>query len=266
MDDGTSPTRPLAGQRALITGASRGIGLAAAKALARQGASVLLSARKLPDLEAAVTAIEGDGGEAHAIPCDVTDSTAVKTLGKTVLSDHGPIDILVSNAGFAESAPFTRTDRSLWDRTIALNLTAAYEITQAFLPCMLEARSGRIIYIASVAGKVGAPYVTAYCAAKHGLIGLTKALALEVARKGVTVNAVCPSYVDTDMTDRSIQNIMQKTGMTEPDARDAIVDQNPQHRLISPQEVADAVVYLASPGARGINGQALNLCGGATPL
>lgn len=266
--DGDAPQtqRLLTGKRALVTGASRGIGLAIAKTLAKEGATVLLSARKREALDAAVRDIAASGGIAYAIACDVTDAAAIAGLAAEIQREHGPLDILVSNAGFAESAPFVRTDRELWDRTIALNLTAAYEITQAFLPSMLAARSGRVIYIASVAGKVGAPYVTAYCAAKHGLIGLTKALALEVARKGVTVNAVCPSYVDTDMTGRSIDNIVQKTSMTPEAARAAIEQQNPQHRLIAPEEVANAVLYLASPAARGVNGQALNLCGGATPL
>ena len=187
-------------------------------------------------------------------------------MHRRVVAELGPVDILVNNAGSADSAPFGRVSQADWNHAIAVNLTSVFLTTQAFLPGMIARGHGRITNGAPAAGKVGYAYVAPYCAAKHGVIGLTKALALEVARKGITVNAVCPSYVDTPMTDRSVANIAAKTGRSEVEAREALLALNPQHRLVSTEEVAAMVAWLASDAARGVNGQAWNICGGATPL
>lgn len=256
----------LKGKTVLITGASRGIGRAVAVAFSRTGAKLALTGRDEKALEETLGQVQAGDGEAQSFLLDVTDSESIRALPERVKSQVGSVDILVNNAGIAESQPFLKTDRSLWDRIIAVNLTAVYEMTRACLPGMLERKAGRIINISSVAGKVGHPYVTAYCASKHGVLGLTRALALEVAKKGVTVNAVCPSYVNTPMTDQSLTNIQEKAGVTRDSAMEAILGANPQGRLIEPEEVADAVLYLASENAASINGQAINICGGATPV
>jgi len=254
----------LEGRVALVTGASRGIGRAVAEQLARAGAEVALSARDSADLKAATEQVRRAwSGRAHAFACDVTDAAAVVKVAKDIEAKLGPVDILVNNAGAAASAPFLKTDRQTWDHLLALNLTAVFTLTQAVLPGMLARKSGRIINVASTAGKVGYPYTVAYCASKHGVVGLTRALALEVAARGVTVNAVCPSFVETDMTSRSIQTIVDKTGRSPEDARKELEKLNPQGRLIQPDEVASTVLYLCSDAAVGVNGQALSICGGA---
>jgi NAD(P)-dependent dehydrogenase (short-subunit alcohol dehydrogenase family) len=171
-------------------------------------------------------------------------------------------DILVNNAGIAESAPFVQTDDELWQRHLAINLTGTFYCTRAALPAMLARGWGRIINVASIAGKTGAPYIAAYAASKHGVLGLTRSLALEVATKGVTVNAICPGYVDTDMTTRALERIEAKTGRSATDALEAIKRMSPQQRLITPEEVAAVALLLASDEGRGINGQALNVDGG----
>jgi NAD(P)-dependent dehydrogenase (short-subunit alcohol dehydrogenase family) len=217
-------------------------------------------------LERVVAQLGEHGWKGAAFTCDVTDRTAVEALPDRVTRSLGPASVLVNNAGAAASAPFARTDPDLWNTMIAANLTSTYLVTRAFRPGLLERGYGRVVNVASTAGKVGFPYVSAYCAAKHGVIGLTKALAAELATKGITVNAVCPSYVDTPMTDAAIENIVAKTNKSAEEARASLLAANPQHRLITPEEVAAAVVYLTSDAARGINGQALNLCGGALPF
>lgn len=253
-------------QTVMVTGGSRGIGRAVAMAFGHAGYRVAVSGRDEAALAEVVHEVEGAGARAAAFACDATDGDAVDALPARVAAALGPVAVLVNNAGAAESAPFLRTEPAQWDRMIAINLTSVFRMTRAFLPAMLERKAGRVVTVASTAGKIGYPYVSAYCAAKHGVIGLTKSLAAEVATKGVTVNAVCPSYVDTPMTDASIRNIVAKTGKTPDEARAVLVERNPQRRLITPDEVAAAVLYLASDAARGINGQAINLCGGELPF
>lgn len=248
---------------ALVTGASSGIGRAIAVAIAPHVSAVALVGRDIERLEAAKRDIQLAKGRAATFVCDLADPAAIAALPKRVRVEFGDVSILVNNAGVAESAPFQKTTRELWDKTLAIDLTAVFLLTQAFLPAMLATGYGRIIQVASTAGHVGYPYVAAYCAAKHGVLGLTRSLALEVAAKGITVNAICPSFVDTPMTEKSVANIVAKTGRSEEDAKASLAALNPQRRLVTPEEIADLVVYLASDSARGINGQALNVCGGA---
>lgn len=250
---------------ALVTGASSGIGRSIALALARAGRPCALVGRNVERLNETAAAVRADGGIAECFSCDLEDAASIAALVGPVTASLGTVEILVNNAGIAESAPFQKTTKELWDRTIAIDLTAVFLTTQAFLPAMLAAKRGRVIQIASTAGKIGYPYVAAYVAAKHGVVGLTKALALEVASKGVTVNAVCPSYVDTPMTERSVANIAEKTGKSRDDARSLLAKQNPQGRLVTPDEVAATVVWLTSDAARAINGQSIALCGGEVP-
>lgn len=258
--------KELEGRIALVTGASRGIGRACALALADASAAVALVGRAANDLADVEASVATRGVRAASFVCDVTDPATVAKLPALVHAALGSVDVLVNNAGAAESRPFAKADLEHWERMLRVNLTSAFLVTRAFLPGMLERGFGRVIQIASVAGKVGAPYVAAYTAAKHGVVGFTKALALEVAKKGVTVNAVCPGYVDTPMTDASVDNIVVRTGKSADDARSILARTNPQERLIEPEEIAATVLFLASAAARGINGQAINICGGATPL
>ncbi|HEY1722442.1 MAG TPA: SDR family NAD(P)-dependent oxidoreductase [Magnetospirillaceae bacterium] len=247
------------GRHALVTGAGSGIGAAVAQALSARGAKVTLAGRRKDKLEAEHSKLTG---EAAIVAIDVSDPTSVAAGVKDSIAALGLIDILVNNAGHAPSAPFLKTSLETWNSAIAVDLTGVFLVTQAVLPMMLERQYGRIISIASTAGLIGYSYVTAYCAAKHGVIGLTRALALEVARKGVTVNAVCPGFTETPLLDEVIANIMRTTGLDEKAARARLTAGNPQGRFVTPEEVADAVVWLASPGAAAINGQAIPVAGG----
>ena len=245
----------LQGKHAVVTGASRGIGLAIARAVRAQGAQVTLMARAARALEVAAAEL---GGDTAWQAVDVTDADSVAAA----FARAGAVDILVNNAGQAASAPFGRTDAALWQRMLDVNLTGAYHCIQAALPGMVDAGWGRVVNVASTAGLTGYRYVAAYCAAKHGLVGLTRALALELASRGVTVNAVCPGYTETDIVADAVANIVRKTGRTEAQARAELASANPQGRLVQPDEVAHAVAWLCMPGAAAMNGQAIAVAGG----
>lgn len=202
------------------------------------------------------------GRRVLAFKCDITKLSAVSELATAVQEELGPVDILVNNAGIAESHKFAGHPDHLWEQTLALNLSAVYHVTKAFYPSMTQRQWGRIIMIASIAGKVGLKYASAYAASKHGLLGFTRSIALEAAAHNITVNAVCPGYVDTPMTKRTIGNIVSRTDMTETEARSLLARNNPQNRLVDPSEVAAMVVMLATDSAHGINGQAINVDGG----
>lgn len=248
-------------RRVLITGAGRGIGREIALRFAAAGATVVVSSRTQSELEAVADEIEAAGGAAHAITCDVTDPGQVSRLAATVRERMDRTDVLVNNAGAVGSHKFLTHPDELWHKMLAVNLTSVYYVTKAFAGDMVEQGWGRIINVASVASKVGGKYIAAYTASKHGVLGLTRALAVELAPT-VTVNAICPSYVDTPMTDASIANIMEKTGMTAGEARAALVEGSVQGRLIRPEEVAALAFYLAQEEAQGITGQAINVDGG----
>jgi NAD(P)-dependent dehydrogenase (short-subunit alcohol dehydrogenase family) len=254
---------PLTGKRAIVTGAGRGIGRSIALALAHAGADVALTARTAADLEPLAADIEGIGRRCVTVPCDVTDPQQVEAMSRRVLEGLGGLEILVNNAGHAQSHKFVGHPDELWHDMLRTNLTSVYYVTKAFAPALIEARWGRIINIASTAARVGARYVAAYTAAKHGVLGLTRALAVELMPHNITVNAICPGYVDTSMTEESIANIVSRTGMDEQQARETLAQTSPQHRLIAPEEVAALAVYLASELSKGITGQAINIDGGA---
>ena len=255
-----SASLPLDGRHALVTGGARGIGLACARALLAQGAKVTLLGRDTQALERAVETLGSD--EVGQVSADITAADSVKEAFATAVLARGPIDILVNNAGQAESERFDRTDTALWQRMLDVNLTGTFHCTQAALPGMVTRGHGRIINVASTAGLIGYAYVAAYCAAKHGVIGLTRALALEVARKGVTVNAVCPGYTETDIVRGAVASIVGKTGLDEAGARAKLAERNPQGRLVTPDEVAATVAWLALPGSGAVNGQAISVDGG----
>jgi NAD(P)-dependent dehydrogenase (short-subunit alcohol dehydrogenase family) len=251
----------LEGQHAVVTGGGRGIGAAIARALASHGAAVSVLGRDRARLAAQAHDLGGPE-RATAIAVDVTDEPSVRGAFAAARERFGAIDILVNNAGQAESAPLAKTGLDLWQRMLAVNLTGAFLCTREALPEMLGRGSGRIVNIASTAGLVGYAYVAAYCAAKHGVIGLTRAAALETARTAVTVNAVCPGYTETDIVADAVANIVAKTGKTETQAREALLARNPQGRMVQPEEVANAVLWLCLPGSGSVTGQAIVVAGG----
>jgi NAD(P)-dependent dehydrogenase (short-subunit alcohol dehydrogenase family) len=254
---------PFARHHAIITGGGSGIGAAIAEGLARLGAAVSLMGRNQEKLRATADHLADEcGARATTAAANVTDAVAVQRAIDSFRDRFGAPTILINNAGIGLSSPFVKADESFWRKLLDANLMGAVYCTQAVLPLMLKSNWGRIVNVASTAGLTGYPYITAYCAAKHALVGLTRALAIEIARTGVTVNAVCPSYVDTDMTARTIENIVQKTGRSGEEAVASLIARNPQGRLIQPSEVADAVVWLCGEKAGAVTGQTIVIAGG----
>ena len=250
-------------RNALVTGAGSGIGRAVALALASRGHAVSLAGRRAEPLEAVRSEIETAGGQALVLSgFDVTDAASVQTGIAKAIDRFGDIAVLVNSAGEAPSAPFEKTDPAFWNRVIGINLTGTYLVTQAALASVRRAGKGRIVNVASTAGLTGYAYVSAYCASKHGVIGLTRALALELARTDITVNAVCPGFTDTPLLDGAVETITGKTGRSPDEARASLARSNPQGRLVRPEEVAHTVMWLVSPEAGSITGQAIAVAGG----
>jgi NAD(P)-dependent dehydrogenase (short-subunit alcohol dehydrogenase family) len=252
-------TSSLHNEHVIITGAGRGIGAAIAHALAMNGAKISLLGRNRESLEK----VAAELGTATCVAvADVTVPASVRQAFASAKEQFGPVSILVNNAGQARSAPLHAGDDSLWNEMLAVNLGGVYQCIRCALPDMLQAGRGRIVNIASTAGLTGYPYVTAYCAAKHGVIGLTRALAIELARKNITVNAVCPGYTDTDLSRDAIAAIQAKTGRSEADVRGVFTAHNPQGRMVSPEEVAQTVLWLCTNDVGSITGQSIAVAGG----
>jgi NAD(P)-dependent dehydrogenase (short-subunit alcohol dehydrogenase family) len=250
----------IVGRHALVTGGGSGIGRAIAIALANAGVTVTICGRRMEPLESAVRECSG----VHALACDVTQEEAVAALFAESEKARGPFDIVVANAGMSSSSPAHRTTFADWQHALDVNLTGSFLTVKPALAGMSLRKSGRILFIASTAGLKGYAYVAPYVAAKHGVVGLMRALAVEMAKTGVTVNAVCPGFVETEMLLESVQRIVDKTGRTAAEARASLTATNPQGRLIQPQEVAAAVLWLCSQEAGSITGQAISLSGGET--
>ena len=253
--------RRFEGAVAVVTGGGSGIGAVVAHELAREGAAVIVAARRTDRIDRVATEIRGAGGKAWAVHCDVTDTASVNDLAKTATRHAGPVDILVNNAGVAHSAPLAKTTLEDWNRVLAVNATGTFLCTRAFLSGMLERRRGSIVNVASVAGLEGGRYIAAYAAAKHAVIGLTKSVAAELEGTGVTCNAVCPAFVDTEMTQESVGRVVEKTGKSPTDALQALLASASQHRLITADEVAQAILTLADPNGQRINGTTKELHG-----
>jgi NAD(P)-dependent dehydrogenase (short-subunit alcohol dehydrogenase family) len=254
--------RSIMNRIALITGAGKGIGEAIALALAREGVRVALAARTLSDLERVAQNARELGSDALPVQCDVTHPAQIAAAIAHIRATLGPITILINNAGMAASHKFLNHDDALWQRVLEVNLNSVYYVTKAVLPMMIEAQWGRIINVASIAAKVGGRYMAAYTASKHAVLGLTRALALELVPHHITVNALCPGYVDTPMTDQTVALMVGRNNLTEADARALLAKTSPQNRLITPEEVAHLARLLIADDARGITGQALNIDGG----
>jgi NAD(P)-dependent dehydrogenase (short-subunit alcohol dehydrogenase family) len=255
----------LNGRRAVITGGGRGIGRAIALAYARAGADVVVTARTDAEIKQVADEITAMGCKGAAITCDVTNPDDVKRMAAEAVEVLGGVDILVNNAGMGFSHKLDGHPDDAWHAVINTNLNSVYYVTKALLPAILQGKNGRIINVASVAAKAGSKYLTTYTASKHGVLGFTRALAAELISKGITVNAICPGYVDTPMTDKTIAGIRGFTGMTEDQAKEYLEKLSPQNRLIEPEEVAALALYLASDIAYGITGQAINVDGGMLP-
>lgn len=255
--------RFLDGYHAVVTGGSRGIGAAVGISLAQAGARVTIMARSTDSLTATGNEIRRSASvDVGEVECDVTDAESVRIAFAQAVAKLGPVHILVNNAGGAESASFTETTLGAWDRMIALNLTSVFTCTSEVLPAMLAAKRGRVVNVASTAALRGYKTMSAYCAAKHGVLGLTRALALETAKHGVTVNAVCPGYTDTEIFETAVNNLVTALGKTAAEARAMLLRTNPQGRLVQPEEVAAAVTWLCSPDAAAVTGIAFPIAGG----
>jgi NAD(P)-dependent dehydrogenase (short-subunit alcohol dehydrogenase family) len=250
----------LAGKHALVTGGGTGIGAAIALALVERGAAVTICGRRPAELKKSASRHDN----IHVQTADVTDADSLRRLYCDAQAARGSFGIVIANAGAAESAPAEKVSRALWDQTIAVNLTGAFLSVQPALATMRERNWGRIVFIASTAGLKGYAYVAPYVAAKHGVIGLTRALAIETAKTGITVNAVCPGYVETPMLERALDRIVAATKRSEAETRDALAASNPQARFIKPEEVAAAVVWLCAGDSAAITGQAISVSGGET--
>lgn len=250
------------GKVALVTGGGRGIGAEIARSLARDGASVAVSARTESEVRKVVEEVTAAGGRAQYFIADLSQPDQAAPLVNKVQKALGPIDFLINNAGIAGSAPVVKQSLDEWNRIFAVNVTATFLCTQAALPKMIERGSGRIVNIASVAARFGARYIAAYAASKHAVLGFTRCVAAEVAANGITANAVCPGFVDTEMVSSSVTRIVEKTGLSSDQALDTIKGQSPQKRLLTTSEVAAMVTLLCSEEGRGINGQALVMDGG----
>jgi NAD(P)-dependent dehydrogenase (short-subunit alcohol dehydrogenase family) len=244
----------LSGKRALVTGGGRGIGAAIARGLAREGASVVISGRTQGEIDAVAAELGG-----RAVRADLSDRASCDRM----CAEVGAIDILVNNAGAAESAALDKTTDAMWDRIMELDATAPFRVTRALVPAMVAAKWGRVVNVASNAGVSGYAYTAAYCAAKHALVGMTRALAIDLARTGVTINALCPGWVETALADEAVARIAEKTGRSTAEAHATLANMSPQRRMITPDEVAHAAVMLCADGARGIHGQTLVIDGGA---
>lgn len=249
-----------AGRTALVTGGGRGIGRACVLALARAGFAVAPAARTRDETERVAEEARALGVRALAVDLDVGDVAGVERAVGAIANGLGPVDVVVNNAGIAQSAPFVRTDPELWERHMRVNVTGPYLVTRAVLPGMLARGWGRVVNVASLAGLYGAPYVTAYVASKHALVGMTRALAMEVGGKGITVNAICPGYVASDMTWASARNIVAKTGKSYEEAVAVLAGMNPGGRLVEPEEIADVLLQLMTDNAT--NGEAIVMDGG----
>jgi 3-hydroxybutyrate dehydrogenase len=249
----------LDGRHALITGGGTGIGAAAARQLSGHGAKLSLLGRRIEPLQAVA---EGLGGT--AIQCDVTNPARVAAAFDDARTANGPIDLLIVNAGIAESAPFHKMSRESWDRIVATNLTAAFDCARAAISDLLQSPSGRLVFVASVASLRGVPYAAHYAASKHGLIGLMRSLAAEYAKTTLTVNAVCPGYVDTPMTDQSVARVSEITGRSTDDSRSIITNMNASGRLVDPEAIANVIAMLCLPLSRDINGAAITIDGGTS--
>ena len=252
----------LAGRHAFITGAGRGIGASIARCLAAHGARLTLVGRTAATLESMAKELEGAGAKVVVVAADVARRDSLDAAFNAARAGLGAVDILINNAGQAASAPITKRDDQLWNDMIAVNLSGTYFGIQAALPDMLKNSYGRIVNVASTAGMTGYPYVSAYCAAKHGVIGLTRAIAREVATRNITVNAVCPGYTDTDIVREAATKISKVTGRTHEEAVQAMTKINPQGRLVKPEEVAHTVAWLCLPGSESVTGQSIIVAGG----
>jgi NAD(P)-dependent dehydrogenase (short-subunit alcohol dehydrogenase family) len=249
----------LDGRHALITGGGTGIGAAAAAQLAAEGAKLSLLGRRVEPLQAAA---ESHGGT--AIQCDVSQPEQIARAFEEARAANGPIELLVVNAGIAESAPFHKMTRASWDRIIAVNLTAAFDSAQAAISDLLKSENGRLVFVASVASLRGVPYAAHYAASKHGLLGLMRSLAAEYAKTKLTVNAVCPGYVDTPMTDQSVARVSEITGRSADQSRDIITNMNASGRLVDPAAIGNVIAMLCLPLSRDINGAAITIDGGTS--